>query len=260
MITDTSTRSTNLSNASHLSKVAALLSLTLLVSSLGCVGLPALPGVITKRAEERCCPTDIRQVHRWVWGEDALFDHPTGPDENYHGHRPTCWTPWQASAPQWRDDFCGGPPGDTSIHAVGNLHPVLISPPSVPEPTTEQNSDAAPSTESLPAPPLEENVPEENVLEETPRNLAPALEVPLLPDPLSYDDRGTDRKIQRLAVSDSATSGTARQVRQATPQSKPSKHNDGLINPAALHQAIGGDTSDDEDELVNPMDPSLDER
>lgn len=65
--------------------------------------------VFAKRAQEECCPTDIRKTYCLPWGEDAVFKTPCCPDAAYHGYKPTCWREWQAPAEVWRDERCGPP-------------------------------------------------------------------------------------------------------------------------------------------------------
>ena len=55
-----------------------------------------------------CCPTDIRKTHLWIFGEDAIFCPPCGPDHDYYGQKPTCWRDWPSSGADWRDGTCGG--------------------------------------------------------------------------------------------------------------------------------------------------------
>jgi len=77
---------------------------------LGCIvllsGCHQHYGVLVKRESEQNCPTDIRQTVPWCAGEDAIFRCPCGPNEQFHGHKPTCWRPWQSSGAQWRDLHC----------------------------------------------------------------------------------------------------------------------------------------------------------
>ncbi len=84
------------------------ISVTVVALSLAvCCGCHSGPW--GKREQELSCPTDVRKSLHWCWGEDAIFDCPCGPDEAYHGYKPTCWHDWQAPATVWRDERCGGP-------------------------------------------------------------------------------------------------------------------------------------------------------
>jgi len=64
-------------------------------------------GVLVKRESELNCPTDIRKTVPWCVGEDAVFRCPCGPNQEFHGHKPTCWGIWPASGAAWRDAHCG---------------------------------------------------------------------------------------------------------------------------------------------------------
>jgi hypothetical protein len=66
-------------------------------------------GCCSKRASEKKCPTDIRKMHCWCFGEDALFRYPCGPNSIYYGHKATCWREWPSSGSEWRDAHCGPP-------------------------------------------------------------------------------------------------------------------------------------------------------
>src|SRR5689334_16799112 len=57
-------------------------------------------GICTKRANEECCPTDIRKTHYWCFGEDAIIHGPCGPKEELYGYEPTLWR-------EWPPDGCG---------------------------------------------------------------------------------------------------------------------------------------------------------
>lgn len=63
-------------------------------------------GLLVKRESELNCPTDIRKTVPWCAGEDAIFCCPCGPNEQFHGHKPTCWRLWQTSGAEWRDLHC----------------------------------------------------------------------------------------------------------------------------------------------------------
>ncbi|QDV79750.1 hypothetical protein K2D_33660 [Planctomycetes bacterium K2D] len=87
-------------------------------------------------------------MHHWCWGEDAVFDCPCGPDEAYHGHKPTCWRDWQAPASVWRDERCGCP---TSGYGPAPLSPVyhdgsgptVTTPPPIADPRMGEPEDGA---------------------------------------------------------------------------------------------------------------------
>lgn len=85
---------------------SARICLTLIVATaaIGC----RPHGPFVKRESELNCPTDIRKTVPWCYGEDAIFTCPCGPDEIYHGMKPTCWRPWDSSAATWRDSYCQG--------------------------------------------------------------------------------------------------------------------------------------------------------
>jgi len=61
--------------------------------------------IFSKRRSELCCPTDIRQMHPFSWGEDAVIHSPCGPDAEFYGLKPTSWRVWPTSAAQWRDAY-----------------------------------------------------------------------------------------------------------------------------------------------------------
>ena len=63
-------------------------------------------GILVKRESELNCPTDIRKTVPWCAGEDAIFKCPCGPNEQFHGHKPTSWRLWQTSGAEWRDMHC----------------------------------------------------------------------------------------------------------------------------------------------------------
>lgn len=62
-------------------------------------------GCVSKRHNEVCCPTDIRQTHIWCFGEDAVFRGPCGPTSEFYGMRPTTWRAWPTSGADWRDIY-----------------------------------------------------------------------------------------------------------------------------------------------------------
>ena len=59
--------------------------------------------IFSRRRSELCCPTDIRQKHRFSWGEDAVFHAPCGPDAEFYGLKSTSWRVWPESGAPWRD-------------------------------------------------------------------------------------------------------------------------------------------------------------
>jgi hypothetical protein len=65
-------------------------------------------GPLVKRDSEENCPTDIRKTVPWCAGEDAIFQCPCGPSEDYYGHKPTCWRTWPGPTTVWRDSYCAG--------------------------------------------------------------------------------------------------------------------------------------------------------
>lgn len=82
-----------------------VLRIGFLVCLLGLSGCCA-GGCLAKRESELNCPTDIRQTVPWCAGEDAIFHCPCGPNPNFYGYKPTCWSAWPADAAQWRDSQC----------------------------------------------------------------------------------------------------------------------------------------------------------
>ena len=127
-----------------------------------------------KRASEMNCPTDVRKAECWCFGEDALFHCPCGPNEEYYGHKPTCWRAWPTSAEEWRDMRCG-PLQQTAIPCGEEPYPPAVGPtlPSaepdephrVPADSSkmapQQQSETLPSSEGPVEPPLEPAATEE---------------------------------------------------------------------------------------------------
>lgn len=141
----------------------SLLLCTMLLSASGCHW-----GPLAIRDQELCCPTDIRKRHCWLWGEDAVFRRPCGVTQAYHGHKPTCWRPWQAPTTVWRDEHCGPP---AALATVGGplpaSHPVTFTP--VEElPPTETPVLAPPPSTPAPANGGQDPPPESRVVEPLP--------------------------------------------------------------------------------------------
>ncbi len=135
-------------------------------------------GILVKRESEMNCPTDIRQMVPWCVGEDAVFRCPAGPNEQFHGHKPTCWRLWQTSGAEWRDMYCAplGKQGDEEIPSslpveqiaqptelpVEALTPANVGPemaqPETESPQVSPADDTQPTSddESLPQPNNEE--------------------------------------------------------------------------------------------------------
>ncbi len=111
----------NKHSVTHRVLIAVLLSGVTLLS--GCYS-----GLKMKREQELSCPTDIRQKVPWCAGEDAIFACPCGPDSEFYGMKPTCWSEWPASGADWRNAFCGSP---------AEIYPLSVgeSVPGVPVPT-----------------------------------------------------------------------------------------------------------------------------
>lgn len=78
-------------------------------------------GCVTKRRNEQCCPTDIRKMHTWCWGEDAIFHAPCGPSEEFYGARPTVWRQWPTSGANWRDLYGNTSPMTSAVIPVETI-------------------------------------------------------------------------------------------------------------------------------------------
>lgn len=81
--------------------VHSLVIISLIPLTLGCQY-----GPLAKRHSELNCPTDIRQLHVGVAGEDAVMWGPCGVTEGNYGHQPTCWRTWPMSVNEWRATRC----------------------------------------------------------------------------------------------------------------------------------------------------------
>jgi hypothetical protein len=127
------------------------------------LGLSGCCCCMAKRQSELNCPTDIRQTVPWCAGEDAIFHCPCGPEHQFYGYKPTCWSVWPADAAQWRDAGCG-PQMTAAGCEVNGDNPTLLPTP-VPGPVQE----------FTPRPPLVRNVGPERDPDEP---------VPTLPTPL----------------------------------------------------------------------------
>lgn len=170
-----------------------------LVNSVGCS-----IGPWSKRSQELSCPTDIRKMHPWCCGEDAVFDCPCGPDESYHGHKPTCWRDWQAPAAVWRDERCG-----CSTPSYG------------PMPLSSTYSDASPTTVVVPTPTLEPRL--DSSEEVNPEGL-PYETLPVGPEGLEKTDEEAET-LPREALNPSQEGGYALPVASwlQSPQQSPTE-------------------------------------
>jgi len=126
-------------------------------------------GILVKRESELNCPTDIRKTVPWCAGEDSVFCCPCGPNEQFHGHKPTCWRPWQSSGEEWRDLHCeriysahetGLPESlpleqvrhPTEVVAPTKLGPVITVPENRQQAPPPLNNPSTDDDESLPKP------------------------------------------------------------------------------------------------------------
>jgi hypothetical protein len=103
-----------------------------------------------KRISEKNCPTDIRQTHKWCFGEDALFHYPCGPKAEFYGYQPTCWREWPASGAAWRDMYCQ--PAATAAPTVEFQPPHESGPVIVPDTELPEPMPTAPVTPLPPSP------------------------------------------------------------------------------------------------------------
>ena len=94
-----------------------ILPIVLIMVAVGCRHC----GILEKRRSELSCPTDIRQKVPWCAGEDAVFYCPCGPDREFYGCKPTCWSIWPSSGAEWRDAHCGPPIPDHGSQVSGQL-------------------------------------------------------------------------------------------------------------------------------------------
>ncbi len=126
-------------------------------------------GMLVKRESELNCPTDIRKTVPWCAGEDAVFCCPCGPNEQFHGHKPTCWRPWQSSGAEWRDLHCEPIDSPCEIEISGS-------------PAREQAAqpvEVLTPTEPAPGMPL----PDRREQEQFPSEIPPTGDNELLPEP-----------------------------------------------------------------------------
>jgi hypothetical protein len=107
-----------------------------------------------KRASEKRCPTDIRKSHFWCFGEDALFRYPCGPKSEFHGHEPTCWSEWPASATVWRDAHCGPTVGAIIYEERPPAAPGILIPPGVSVTTEHADNGVSERNDSKSATPF----------------------------------------------------------------------------------------------------------
>jgi hypothetical protein len=89
-----------------MTRIGILLVAVCLTASSGCL----CRGICTKRANEECCPTDIRKTHFWCFGEDAFIQGPCGPKEELYGYEPTCWREFPEVAAACYGVDCNQPP------------------------------------------------------------------------------------------------------------------------------------------------------
>lgn len=157
-------------------------------------------GMLAKRESEQNCPTDIRKTVPWCAGEDAVFRCPCGPNEQFHGHKPTCWVSWQTSGAVWRDMHC-----QPACSKFAAEVPVGILVEQFSEPTEYSQSveaivptEAIPPIEISPALPLPDN----GSPEEVPVQVTPALDSEPLP--------ATEVTPQQQKVPEDATSSSMR--------------------------------------------------
>jgi len=134
-------------------------------------------GMFVKRESEMNCPTDIRKTVPWCAGEDAIFCCPCGPNEQFHGHKPTCWRPWQSSGAEWRDFHCQpislplpetGMPGSFPVEQVTPPIEVLSPTEVAPDIQLPDSEEREPSSSDFPPTAGEESLPDP---EETPQQL-----------------------------------------------------------------------------------------
>ena len=149
-------------------KIYHILAIVALLGSGGC-----RVGVLAKRQQELCCPTDIRRQQSWIWGNDAIFRYPCCTDEVYAGYKPTCWREWDAPAAVWRDQHCGesclAPPSITAVETILDA-PERLAPPPVNKPTSGQNEEAPAATDGDAIPSPDEMSQEADEASEAPSN------------------------------------------------------------------------------------------
>lgn len=159
-------------------KLSVTVGVLLLAACSGCSS-----GPWGKRAQELSCPTDVRKAHCWCWGEDAVFYCPCGPDEAYHGYKPTCWHDWQAPANVWRDERCAGQctpsqPVGMQIISERTISPAMAPPAKapIPEGPSLNGRPATPprnAEELEPLPSFDEAEPSEQVLPDLSWRMSP---------------------------------------------------------------------------------------
>ncbi|MCA9266253.1 MAG: hypothetical protein KDA60_20475 [Planctomycetales bacterium] len=179
-------------------------------------------GIFTKRQSELCCPTDIRKMHKWKFGEDAIFQSPCGPNQEFYGYRPTCWYEWPATGQDWRNTFCpqgtceagldNGVPVEGQIiegPVEGDFAPVSELPgpidPVIESPTESSNMGA----DSMP------NMEEGNSNEDLPFNDID------LPDNSSHDSRSLKSPNQNVAIIEAIKHSPARRLDVESMQASP---------------------------------------
>lgn len=117
-------------------------------------------GPLVKRDSEENCPTDIRKTVPWCAGEDAIFQCPCGPSEDYYGHKPTCWRTWPGPTTVWRDSYCAGACPCSLGPNVNGSNELLILPPTEEgslEPVQAPEAEGAAPATIEPLPPTSRN-------------------------------------------------------------------------------------------------------
>jgi hypothetical protein len=184
--------------------------------------------IVTKRQSEKRCPTDVRQKHFSLCGEDALFQCPCGPDSDYYGMKPTCWRPWPTSGAEWRDTYCGPPalcnlPGcevpfqaipteqmpaasipQEAIDPIGNPFGAHLIQPLQQGPATTEPGPAAPSDSPTPLPTeVEEQFPPEDTSSPPEDTTSNTIERPsqlLFPPPEIASNPSTSNAVTKTAI------------------------------------------------------------
>lgn len=169
-------------------------------------------GVFAKRESELCCPTDVRQTIPWCAGEDAVFDYPCGPAEEFYGHKPTCWRTWPTPGAIWRDTYC---PSPASFEAP------------VPE--------ALPPVKTAPLPSPDAVRPGQNTEDERPSappSTPPRLQVPPLPDDAARAKSPSPPNPFRLSPADLPLSRAGQASSQTTGRSGGDDQTLRLVRPS----------------------------
>ena len=79
-------------------------------------------------ASRKCnCPTDLCKAMLFCTGEDALYQCPCGPSQEFYGHKPTCWGVWPASGAAWRDIHCQ-PATTECLNETVEYGPTVVAP------------------------------------------------------------------------------------------------------------------------------------